>query len=217
MSPQQQAGILRSLVVKKLKQARVLETMVDTLRRTNTIASGTLASRILSKEEASLIKINYKINKELGVIYDIVIRYNRGLKSWGGDETDPVYALTVDTTYGQGPIDLRPPRHKITQWIYKKLGNGTWEGPREYIVTRHLKSGSKTYRYPLQDGRYRKKLAYVIQQSIIKRKELLYRSPYITAGEFQVTDAIFRALDEFGDLYQDNIANRVETVLESTF
>lgn len=217
MSPQQQAGILRSLVVKKLKQARVRETMADTLKRTRTISTGRLLSTVLSKDVTKLVKLNYSIDKESGLIYNVIVRYNRGLNGWDGGDTDPEYALAVDSVYGAGPIPMRPPRSKITQWIYRKLKNGTWDGPPYYRVTRKTKYGSKTYTYPLTDGRYRKKLAYLIQRSIINRQELAVRSPYITAGDLQVEFAILAAIEEFALVYEDNIANRVETVLESIF
>jgi hypothetical protein len=206
MSARQQAGELRAILIRNFKKSRIREAMANTLKERGQVASGNLTRAILDKNESKNTSIRYKIDREFDSIYDVNITYTIDLES-------APYASAVDTVLGRESSGMAPSIQAIDNWIVQKLSNGTWKGGNMYIIKR----GEKSYSYPLTDFRYRRKLAFVIARSIKDRGYLKNRSPYITEGKLRYELAILDSVNEFQDIWNEAIAEKVYDKLTIIF
>jgi len=206
MSARQQAGQLRAILIRNFKKSRIREAMANTLQTRGQVASGNLVRAILDMNESKNLRTRYKIDKEFNVIYDVSIIYTINLES-------VPYASSVDTVFGMDESGMSPSIQAIEQWIMQKLSNGTWKGENMYIIKR----GGKSYSYPLTDFKYRRKLAFVIARSIKDRGYLKNRSPYLTEGKLRYELAILDSVNEFQDIWNEAIAEKVYDKLTIIF
>jgi len=206
MSARQQAGQLRAILIRNFKKSRIREAMANTLQTRGQVASGNLVRAILDMNESKNLRTRYKIDKEFNVIYDVSIIYTINLES-------VPYASSVDTVFGMDESGMSPSIQAIEQWIMQKLSNGTWKGENMYIIKR----GGKSYSYPLTDFKYRRKLAFVIARSIKERGYLKNRSPYLTEGKLIYELAIISSINEFQDIWNEAIAEKVYDKLTIIF
>jgi hypothetical protein len=206
MSARQQAGQLRAILIRNFKKSRIREAMANTLQERGQVASGNLIQAILDRNESKNTSIRYKIDNKFDAIYDVQIVYTIDLSS-------APYATAVDTVLGRDASGMSPSIQAIEQWIMQKLSNGTWKGENMYIIKR----GGKSYSYPLTDFKYRRKLAFVIARSIKDRGYLKNRSPYLTEGKLRYELAILDSVNEFQDIWNEAIAEKVYDKLTIIF
>ena len=210
MSARRQAGQLRSIIARNLKQERVKEAAADVLRRNKQISTGNLIDSILKKKDEQMFSISYKINKEFDIIYDVSITYDF-------DRIGVPYYRRVDTVLGREKASpsMRVSTGAIEKWINNKITNGTWSGPKTYSLTRTRGTESETKEYPLSKLVYRRALAFVIARKINEDQFLEKRSPYITIARVKVIRAIKKAENEFYEYWGSDSINKIEIKIAS--
>lgn len=228
MSARKQGGQLRAILLRKLRSSGLNEAMVNTLNRRGQYYTGKLSEAILNRDFSKDLSISYSINKEMDVIENVAVTFiNRVPK--------PKYAELVDSVAGENPsfeIEVSP--RKIESWILAKVKNGTWKSQyganykqsNNYSTRREKRSvnkGSrggrtKTYLYPLvgapKSKKARASLAFLIARAINQNQQLQNRSPYFTSGNIVAEFAILSALEEFNQIWlQDLGASSINKVI----
>jgi len=231
MSARKQAGVLKSIIYQKLRDAGVNYDMVQALRRNKNVYTGTLVETIQKRNLFRLTSIRYTINKELDVIENVTVTFNNNI-------ADPYYAKFIDPFAAEETFDTPEATVSgISKWIYKKIQNGTWENPygTKYVVNNNYSNRndfkvkekgsrggtSKIYEYDLvgspKSKKYRNALAYLISRKINNDGYLENQTPFLATGNFSAEVALEVALEEFRELYLNDIAESVETIIVNLF
>lgn len=184
LSPQQQRGRLRALIVRELKRFNTKQLFKQLLKENNQYASGFLNRSISSSRFKNYVTVRSSINPDTGIIDDVTVSVQI---PWGK------YGIKLDEEYGGAEYaesQMTPALSSIVSWIQKK-GIET----RSY-VKRTLKSGGeKTYYYTGLAGA--KIMAYHIQQNIINENELRTRNNYADEITFAIQDALSEAINDW--------------------
>lgn len=234
MSARKQGGQLRAILVRKIRQAKISEAMVNVLNNRKQNYTGTLSQAILSRDLSRGLRLSYKINKEFDVIENITVTFTNIVSK-------PDYAEFVESTLGASPTGkIKANPAEIEKWIFAKIKNGTWRSRTgDYKVSnnystrrekRDFDKGSrggrtKTYFYPLTGSPKSKKarasLAFIIARSINERQRLLNRSPYLVGNQkanILAEAAILSGLNEFNELWLTDVGmsavNRVISIFQ---
>ena len=231
MSARKQAGQLKSIAARKIKESRINELMADALRQKKNIYTGNLINTILSRDPYRSLRIRYSINKELDCIENVSLTYVNDIS---GASYGRFIDIATSRIINESP---NPSVAAISKWIYGKIQNGTWSNPNgtDYVVSNNyltrndpkVKSKgsrggkSKTYRYPLvgspKSKIYRNALAYKFVNAINERGELKNKSPLLTAGNLQVEFALISAIEEFNDIWGEDLSAKVYEKVTSIF
>jgi len=219
MSARKQGGQLRAILLRKLRSSGLNEAMVNALNRKNQYYTGKLSSAILARDFSKDLSISYSINKDLDVIENVAVTFINRLSK-------PKYAELVDSTAGENPtFEIEVSARQIESWIFAKVKNGTWKSQygnnykqsNNYSTRREKRNfnkGSrggktKTYLYPLVGAEKSKKarasLAFLIARSINQNQQLKNRSPYFASGNIVAEFAILSALEEFNQIWLQNL------------
>ena len=186
LSPQQQRGRLRALVVRELKRFDTKRLFKQLLKQNNQYASGFLNRSISSSRFKNMVTVSSSINSETGIIDNVTVSVQI---PWGR------YGIKLDEEYGGAEYaeeQMIPALSSIIDWIQKKGIEA-----RSY-VTRTLKDGSdKTYEYTGFAGA--KIMAYHIQQNIINENELRTRYDYSNEISFEIEQALSIAINDWVD------------------
>ena len=186
LSPQQQRGRLRALVVRELKRFDTKRLFKELLKQNNQYASGFLNRSISSSRFKNMVTVSSSINSETGIIDNVTVSVQI---PWGR------YGIKLDEEYGGAEYaeeQMIPALSSIIDWIQKKGIEA-----RSY-VTRTLKDGSdKTYEYTGFAGA--KIMAYHIQQNIINENELRTRYDYSNEISFEIEQALSIAINDWVD------------------
>jgi hypothetical protein len=200
MSARRQGGQLRAILIRKLRSSGLNEAMVDILQKNNQVYTGTLSQAILRRDLAKNLSISYKINKDIDIIENVVVRFVNKV-------SEPSYAGRVEKTLGAvKDKNINVSARAIESWIFAKVKNGTWKnenGPN------YKKSNGKgqTYLYPLSNKKARASLAFVIARSINKKQILKNRSPFLVNPTINLRAefAILSGLEEFNGLWLQDL------------
>lgn len=219
MSARRQGGQLRAILLRKLRSSGLNEAMVDALNRKGQYYTGTLSQAILKRDFEKDLSISYSINKELDVIENVSVTFVNRIRK-------PDYAELVDTTAGANPsFEIEASPRKIESWIFAKVKNGTWKNQygnnykqsnnystrrEKRNVNKGVRGGrTKTYFYPLVGAEKSKKarasLAFLIARAINQNQQLQNRSPYIASGNIVAEFAILSALEEFNQIWLQDL------------
>jgi len=212
MSARQQAGQLRSILARNLKQEGVRESAVEVLKRNKQISTGNLIDSILRKKDEQMFSISFKIDKEFDIIYDVSITYDF-------DKIGVPYYKRVDTVLGREKAspNMKVSTGAIEKWIDRKITNGTWRGPKTYTLTRTRGTSKESKEYSLSKLVYRRALAFVIARKINQDQTLDTRSPYITIARVKVIRAINKAEKEFYAFWENEFATNLGQKLTLLF
>lgn len=174
LSPAQQRGRLRSLIVAELKKSDLRTFFRRRLKGYGQNVSGRLQRSVARKNYLAKVSVRSKLDKKTGFINSI--RVDIPELPWGR------YGRKLDSRFGRKQYSVTPmyPAWRIIrQWMDAK-GLYT-SGSLKVEVRKKLKSGSSkkyTYMYPLSESTARNMLAYSITRKIINRQQFVTRFPY---------------------------------------
>ena len=175
--------------------------MVDILQKNNQVYTGTLSQAILRRDLAKNLSISYKINKDIDIIENVVVRFVNRV-------SEPSYAARVEKTLGatKPAEQINVSARAIESWIFAKVKNGTWKNENGANYKKGNGRGS-TYLYPLSNKKSRASLAFVIARSINKKQILKNRSPFLVnpAINLRAEFAILSGLEEFNGLWLQDL------------
>jgi hypothetical protein len=231
MSARKQAGQLKSIAARKIKESRINELMADALRQKKNIYTGNLINTILSRDPYRSLRISYSINKELDCIENVSLTYVNDIR---GARYGRFIDIATARSISEEP---NPSVSAISKWIYGKIQNGTWDNPNGayYVVSNNYSSRkdpkvkakgirggkSKTYKYPLvgssKSKKYRNALAYKFVNAINERGELKNKSAFLTAGNLQIEFALLSAIEEFNNIWLNDLSTRVGVTINNIF
>jgi hypothetical protein len=217
MSARQQGGQLRSILIRKIRNAGISEAMVAVLEGNGQQYTGKLSDAILARDLSKDLSISYSINKEFDIIENVVVTFRNVVRR-------PKYAEFVDEQLGANPDgEINASPRAIESWILAKVKNGTWKSvygnnyrvSNNYSTRKEKRSfnkgarggSSKQYFYPLVGGAKSKKarasLAFVIARSINENQQLKNRSRFISNPKVNIIAefAILSALEEFNQIW----------------
>lgn len=200
MSARRQGGQLRAILVRKLRSSGLNEAMVDILQKNNQVYTGTLSQAILRRDLAKNLSISYKINKDIDIIENVVVRFVNRV-------SEPSYAGRVEATLGAvKDKNINVSARAIESWIFAKVKNGTWKNENGANYKKGNGRGS-TYLYPLSNKKARASLAFVIARSINKKQILKNRSPFLVNPSINLRAefAILSGLEEFNGLWLQDL------------
>lgn len=200
MSARRQGGQLRAILVRKLRSSGLNEAMVDILQKNNQVYTGTLSQAILRRDLAKNLSISYKINKDIDIIENVVVRFVNRV-------SEPSYAGRVEATLGAvKDKNINVSARAIESWILAKVKNGTWKNENG---ANYKKSNGKgrTYFYPLLNKKARASLSFVIARSINRKQILKDRSPFLVNPRINLRAefAILSGLEEFNELWLQDL------------
>jgi hypothetical protein len=200
MSARRQGGQLRAILVRKLRSSGLNEAMVDILQKNNQVYTGTLSQAILRRDLGKNLSISYKINKDIDIIENVVVRFVNKV-------SEPSYAGRVEKTLGAvKDKDINVSARAIESWIFAKVKNGTWKNENGANYKKGNGRGS-TYLYPLSNKKARASLAFVIARSINRKQILKNRSPFLINPTINLRAefAILSGLEEFNELWLQDL------------
>jgi hypothetical protein len=201
MSARRQGGQLRAILVRKLRSSGLNEAMVDILQKNNQVYTGTLSQSILKRDLAKNLSISYKINKDIDIIENVVVRFVNKV-------SEPSYAGRVEKTLGAVKDEnTNVIARAIESWIFEKVRNGTWKNVNGANYKKSNSRGS-TYFYPLSSNKKaRASLAFVIARSINRKQILKNRSPFLINPKINLRAefAILSGLEEFNELWLQDL------------
>jgi hypothetical protein len=200
MSARRQGGQLRAILIRKLRSSGLNEAMVDILQKNNQVYTGTLSQAILRRDLGKNLRISYKINKDINIIENVVVRFVNRV-------SEPSYAGRVEKTLGAvKDKNINVSARAIESWIFAKVKNGTWENENGANYKKSNGRGS-TYFYPLSNKKARASLAFVIARSINKKQILKNRSPFLVNSKINLRAefAILSGLKEFNGLWLQDL------------
>ncbi len=200
MSARRQGGQLRAILIRKLRSSGLNEAMVDILQKNNQVYTGTLSQAILRRDLAKNLSISYKINKDIDIIENVVVRFVNRV-------SEPDYAARVEKTLGAvKDKNINVSARAIESWIFAKVKNGTWSNENGANYKKGNGKG-QTYLYPLSNKKARASLAFVIARSINKKQILKNRSPFLVNPTINLRAefAILSGLEEFNELWLQDL------------
>ena len=200
MSARRQGGQLRAILVRKLRSSGLNEAMVDILQKNNQVYTGTLSQAILRRDLGKNLRISYKINKDIDIIENVVVRFVNKV-------SEPSYAGRVEKTLGAvKDKNINVSARAIESWIFAKVKNGTWKNENGANYKKSNSRGS-TYFYPLSNKKARASLAFVIARSINRKQILKKRSPFLVNSKINLRAefAILSGLKEFNELWLQDL------------
>jgi hypothetical protein len=200
MSARRQGGQLRAILIRKLRSSGLNEAMVDILQKNNQVYTGTLSQAILRRDLGKNLRISYKINKDINIIENVVVRFVNRV-------SEPSYAGRVEKTLGAvKDKNINVSARAIESWIFAKVKNGTWKNENGANYKKSNGRGS-TYFYPLSNKKARASLAFVIARSINKKQILKNRSPFLVNSKINLRAefAILSGLKEFNELWLQDL------------
>jgi hypothetical protein len=184
LSPQQQRGRLRAIVVRTLRNFNSKERFKSAIKSNGQSVSGNLLRSIGRSSINNRVSVSSSIDSTTGILDNVTVTVEI---PWG------TYGAKLDTEFGSSfnaSEPMIPPLSSISSWIQRKGIQGT------SYVSKTLKSGeSKTYSYSGVTGR--KIMAYRIQQNIIEENELRTRYDYADNIREDLQDAIDEAVNEW--------------------
>jgi len=186
LSPQQQRGRLRALVVRELKRFDTKRLFKQLLKQNNQYASGFLNRSISSSRFKNMVTVSSSINSETGIIDNVTVSVQI---PWGR------YGIKLDEEYGSAEYaegQMTPARSSIIEWIQSKGIEA-----RSYVKRTLKDGGEKTYEYTGLAGA--KIMAYHIQQNIINENELRTRYDYSNEISFEIEQALSIAINDWVD------------------
>jgi len=200
MSARRQGGQLRAILVRELRSSGLNEAMVDILQKNNQVYTGTLSQAILRRDLGKNLRISYKINKDIDIIENVVVRFVNKV-------SEPSYAGRVEKTLGAvKDKNINVSARAIESWIFAKVKNGTWKNENGANYKKSNGRGS-TYFYPLSNKKARASLAFVIARSINRKQILKKRSPFLVNSKINLRAefAILSGLKEFNELWLQDL------------
>lgn len=184
LSPQQQRGRLRAIVVRTLRNFNSKERFKSAIKSNGQSVTGNLLRSIGRSSINNRVSVRSSIDSATGILDNVTVTVEI---PWG------TYGAKLDTEFGSSfnaERQMIPPLSSISSWIQRKGIQGT------SYVSKTLKSGeSKTYSYSGVTGR--KIMAYRIQQNIIEENELRTRYDYADNIREDLQDAIDEAVNEW--------------------
>ena len=185
LSPQQQRGRLRALVVRELKRFDVKSTFRSMLRSNNQYANGGLNRSISATRFNKMVTVSSSIDPQTGVLDDVVVTLEI---PWGR------YGIKLDSEYGSSSYasdQMIPSIEGLVRWIKAK------NIPVKSYVTASLKDGSKKTYGPYTGRTGMNIMAYNIQQNIIEENELRTRYDYADEIRLQLQDILEVAISDW--------------------
>jgi len=181
---------LRKYIVQEIQSVGLKRTLITALKKNNQDVTGSLVNDILSvnyQRSGRYLRIKSGFNTQSNLLQDIKIEV---ALPWGE------YGAKLDTVEGRkskAQKTMKPSTNDIFQWILRKglFTRGF------YRQKKRLKSGIKTYVYPLKRDSYRKGVAYRIAKNIREENELKTRNPYSTNLYISLELAIMNAFKRF--------------------
>jgi hypothetical protein len=199
LSLPQQRGILRSIIVKRLKSYDLKQSFKAALRANNQNVSGFLQRSISSTKFDSGLTL--KTTSDNGILSSVDVSINI---PWGR------YGNELDEQAGSGAVYDPPDREFIERWIEKK------KRPTKLTVNYAVKGGARRSKTYVNTRSSRSAMAYWVAKNIASEGEVRTRYNYVDEirSEFEliVQDAVNefyeeQALDFLGDVFVeiDNI------------
>lgn len=185
LSPQQQRGRLRALVVRELRRFDVKSTFRSMLRDNNQYANGGLNRSISATRFNKMVTVSSSIDPETGILDNVVVTLEI---PWGR------YGVKLDTEYGSSSNatgQMTPSIQALVRWIKAK------NIPVKSYVSASLKSGEKKTYGPYTGITGMNIMAYNIQQNIINENELRTRNDYASDIRFQFQDILEVAISDW--------------------
>ncbi len=180
LSPQQQRGRLRSLIVRELKAFDLKRSFKQALKDNNQNVSGFLQRSISSTRFDSGLTLRTTMSD--GIVDSVEVSIDM---PWGK------YGNELDTNAGSGAVDSPPDREFIESWIRRKGIN------TKLTVNKTLKSGSnKTYIYSNTSSSI-KAMAYHVSKNIAQEGEVRTRYDYVDDIKFQFEGIVQQAIEYF--------------------
>lgn len=208
MSARQQAGQLRSLIARKLRQLDVAESMADALEYNLNKATGNLEEAILRTDPARVFNISYRIDKSYNVmllesVYVDLTRYF----------DNAPYGRMLHSDY-EGEIP-EVSSGRIADWIAEKINTPYWNSPygEDFVV--RTKSG--VYYYSLQEPKYQKALGYVIARTINDSGMLQSTTDFTSEAILAAEAAVIEAQEDFFEVWGTELVDIIDADINAAF
>jgi len=188
LSPAQQRGRLRSIVVRRLKEYDIGYQLRSKLSAYGQKASGRLGRKISYEARNLNVSVSSDLDTNTGYIDNIFVNINL---PWENN-----YGRKLDTEAGaseNAESQMIPSIDALVQWIKDKNITTTM------TVSSSLKSGGiKEYTYT-NTMSSRKRMAWFVQQNIIEENELRTRNDYAEELRFELEDLLNESIEEWFD------------------
>ena len=184
LSPSQQRGRLRALVVRELKSFDIKYTLKSLLKSNNQYASGFLTRSISATRYGKMVTVRSSIDSQTGILDNVTVSIQI---PWGR------YGIKLDEEFGSSEYavgQMTPDLNVIYQWVVSKGIDA-----KSYVKSTLKNGTSKTYSYTGVTGR--KIMAYHIQQNIIKENELRTRNDYAGEIRFEFESILNNAINDW--------------------
>jgi len=185
LSPQQQRGRLRALVVRELRRFDVKSTFKSMLKGNNQYANGGLTRSISATRYGKMVTVRSSIDAQTKILDNVVVEIEI---PWGR------YGVKLDSEYGSSQYadsQMIPSLEGLVRWIKaKNIRVNSY-------VTSSLKSGEKKTYGPYTGITGMKIMAYHIQQNIIEENELRTRYDYADDIRLQFQDILEVAISDW--------------------
>lgn len=184
LTPSQQRGRLRALVVRTLKDFDSKQRFKDAIKSNGQSVTGKLLRSISRVRFANNVTVRSTIDDKTGLLDDVFITVNMPWGKYGGKLDE------IAGSSSNAERQMVPPLSAIEAWISRKGVQGV------SYVNVELKSGRfKKYSYTGATGR--KIMAWRIQQNIIEENELRTRYDYSTDLKYDLQFALDDAIEEW--------------------
>ncbi len=208
MSARQQAGQLRSLIARKLRQLDVAESMADALEYNLNKATGDLESAILRTDPARVFNISYRIDKS----YDVMLLESVYVDLTRYFDTAP-YGKYLHSDYDGEIPEVSPKR--IADWIAEKINTPYWNSP--YGESFVVRSKNRVYYYDLQEPKYQKALGWVIAKTINSSASLKSVTDFTSEAILAAEAAVIEAQEDFFEVWGTELVDIIDADINSAF
>lgn len=197
LSPAQQRGRLRQIIIRELKTADLKGYFKSLLRENDQDVTGFLQRSISSSRYETSINVRSSVNSQSGWIEDIQIFLGTG--PWGR------YGNELDSKFGVGAVQKPPNTETIMQWISAK-------GITAVVsVSKTLKSGEKKEYTYVNTLSAKKAMAYRIAKRIGDTRSVKTRYDYSSSIEQAFSDIVYQALVYWFEEMGVAFLGRIET------
>jgi hypothetical protein len=197
LSPAQQRGRLRQLIIRELKTADLKGYFKSLLRENEQDVTGFLQRSISSSRYETSVTVRSSVNSQSGWIEDIQIFLGTG--PWGR------YGNELDSKFGVGAVKDPPNTETIMQWINAKGVTAILS------VDKTLKSGEKKQYTYVNTLSAKKAMAYHIAKRIRDTRSIKTRYDYTSSIEEVFSSIVYQSLFYWFEEMGVEFLGRIET------
>ena len=208
MSARQQAGRLRSLIARKLRQLDVAESMADALEYNLNKVTGNLEESILRTDPNRVFNISYRIDKT----YDVMLLESVYVDLTRYFENAPYARFLHEDNNEEVP---KVSTQVIADWIAEKINTPYWNSPfgEDFVV----KSKGKVYFYDLHEPKYQRALGYVISTIINESGFLKSRTDFTSQALLAAEAAVIEAQEDFMEIWEYELVDIIDAEINAVF